>query len=130
MYNEFMKFKKWVNDKYIDWRGDTRATISDFAAYIGVSQTTMSTWMNSDFTPNAKSLQKIAVVFPEIYDALGLKSTAASAADWLASLSPDERTKFNSAYIAALRELELKEIESASPEGEKLIRSVLERFGL
>lgn len=40
-----MKFWEWMNQKYIDWRGDSRKTISEFAQYVGVAQSVMSKCM-------------------------------------------------------------------------------------
>jgi transcriptional regulator with XRE-family HTH domain len=71
---KIMEFREWMNKKYIEWRGDSRGTISEFAEYIGVRQPVMSKWMNKGGTmPDASSLAKIASKFGvEVYDVLGL----------------------------------------------------------
>ena len=130
-----MEFYDWINAKFFEWSGNRRAKLTDFAAYVGISHSLMSQYMNPDPDKRKKPRDKATIAKfyklygDDIYSALGMK-TAASGADWLASLSPAVRSKFNSAYIAALRELELKGIDSNTPEGERLISDVLERAGL
>jgi transcriptional regulator with XRE-family HTH domain len=68
------KFSDWMTKKYIEWRGDTRRTVTDFADYVGVSQQTLSQWLNKDdVVPQAKNVTVLADRFgPEIYEVLGL----------------------------------------------------------
>lgn len=69
-----MTFHDWFERKYHEWRGDTRKSMSQFAAYLGVSQATVSAWLNG--TRRQPNTPKMAATLaaklgPEIYDLLG-----------------------------------------------------------
>jgi transcriptional regulator with XRE-family HTH domain len=78
-----MDFYNWIEQKYIDWRGSSRKTISEFATYIGVSQPTVSAWMNkSRGKPTSrKVIDALAQKFPEAYDILGLSQPSNTETD-------------------------------------------------
>jgi len=40
------KWTEWINKTYIEWRGNTRVSVTDFAMYLEVSQSTVSAWIN------------------------------------------------------------------------------------
>lgn len=70
-----MTFPEFLERKFLAWQNQEgkRKTISDFAAYIGVSHAVVSMWMNGSRTPNQSSLQLLASVLGiEVYDALSL----------------------------------------------------------
>ena len=77
IYNIVMRFDEWITAKYVEWRGNAigrERTITDFAEYIGVSQSLMSQWM----TPNGKiprsftTISKLVARFgDEVDDVLG-----------------------------------------------------------
>lgn len=49
-------------------------TLDDFAKYLGVSQPTVSSWLNGKRRPTGKNIDTIAdLLGPEIYDLLGLQ---------------------------------------------------------
>ena len=65
----------WLMEKYLDWQRDAGElkTAAEFAAYIGVSQPTISMWLSGKREPHGKNVDKLAAKFgPEIYDILGL----------------------------------------------------------
>ena len=57
-----MDFSGWITKKYIEWQAEhgARKTINDFAEYIGVSQQTISVWMNGKGKPSGKNLGTIS----------------------------------------------------------------------
>jgi len=69
-----MEFSEWINKKFMTWRGDSRRTISEFAAMIGVSQPLMSKWMKRDgpIPTSKQAIDAIAAVYPDVYEVLGL----------------------------------------------------------
>jgi transcriptional regulator with XRE-family HTH domain len=72
-----MTFREWINHKYIEWRGASRSTISQFASYIGVPQSTLSRWMNEDMItmPRADIIARLAELFgDDVYEVLHLPS--------------------------------------------------------
>ena len=70
-----MDFSGWITQKYIEWQAEhgARKTINDFAEYIGVSQQTISVWMNGKGTPSGKNLGKISSRLGyEVYDVMDI----------------------------------------------------------
>jgi transcriptional regulator with XRE-family HTH domain len=70
-----MKFRNFLESKFIEWQNKTgkRRTIGEFAQFIGVRQSTLSTWWNTDVIPSGESVRLLASKLgAEIYDALGL----------------------------------------------------------
>lgn len=72
-----MKWNEFITKKYIEWRGDAygrEKSITEFASYIGVAQSTLSGWMKADsHVPKDKRLifelaQKLG---PEVLEILG-----------------------------------------------------------
>lgn len=69
-----MKFTQYLEMKFLEWQQQQggRKTVKEFAAYIGVSQSAISTWWNGERQPEGESLQKIASKLGmEVYDVLG-----------------------------------------------------------
>ncbi len=109
-----MEFWEWMTKKYIEWRADSRRTISEFAKYVGVSQPVMSDWMKRDGKkPGAKNVSLIASKLGiEVYDILALPRPQ-TAVDpqtqelikLMEKLPPDQREKVAS-FIRALYEKE------------------------
>lgn len=91
-------FGKWLTGKYLVWQLELgeRKTLTEFAGYLGVSQSTVSAWMQGDHKP--KSSQNVAHLADkfgyEVYDLLGLpqpfviRSQPSNAAQALMSLPP------------------------------------------
>lgn len=69
-----MKFSKFLEFKYLEWQQNVgRKTVKEFAAYIGVSTSTISTWWNEDRVPEGENIQKLASKLGiEVYDSLDL----------------------------------------------------------
>lgn len=70
-----MKFTQFLELKFLEWQQAEggRKTVKQFAAFIGVSQSTISTWWNGDRSPEGENIQKIANKLGiEVYDVLGL----------------------------------------------------------
>jgi transcriptional regulator with XRE-family HTH domain len=66
---------KWLNGKFFDWQRAEggRRTITDFAAYLGVSQASLSEWLRGKYDPKGQNISRIAEKLGyEIYDALGM----------------------------------------------------------
>lgn len=69
------KFSQWLTSQYLDWQHKQgRITnLSEFAAYIAISQSQLSQYMNDRYRPSIEVVAKIAEVLGnEIYDALDL----------------------------------------------------------
>ena len=71
---EQMTFSKFLEQKFLEWQQSEggRRTVKEFAEYLGVSQSTISTWWNEDRKPEGENLVKLALKLGiEVYDALG-----------------------------------------------------------
>ena len=67
------EFAEWLEGKFLSWMGEAgrRRTVTEFAKYIGVSQSLMSQWLNGHYLPDLKNINKIAErLGPEVYDLL------------------------------------------------------------
>jgi len=66
----------WLNQHFLDWERQEgkRRTITAFAQYLGVPQSSLSSWMSGAYMPSGESIQKIAEKLGyEIYDILGVQ---------------------------------------------------------
>lgn len=70
-----MSFPEYIEIKFLEWQKSLgkRKNIEDFAAYIGVSQATLSQWMNGKRTPGGENIRLLAEIFGnEVYDIFNL----------------------------------------------------------
>lgn len=68
-------FRQFLEGKYLEWqqREGGRKTVFEFAEYLGVSQSTVSTWWNETRMPQGDNIRKLAAKLGlEVYDVLGL----------------------------------------------------------
>lgn len=71
-----MEFKDWLTKKFIEdaLRRNKRPVVSDLAKRLGMSQPTVSRWMNGNTIPDENNIRKLAKLFGlEVYDVLGLQ---------------------------------------------------------
>lgn len=65
----------WLNQQFLDWerKEGKRKTATAFAQYLGIPQSSLSSWMSSAYPPSGENVQKIAERLGyEIYDILGI----------------------------------------------------------
>jgi len=70
---EQMTFSKFLEQKFLEWQQAEggRRTVKEFAEYLSVSQSTISTWWNEDRKPEGENLLRLALKLGiEVYDAL------------------------------------------------------------
>ena len=129
-----MEFKDWITNKYLDWRGNSFGndrSVSEFARYLGVSQSLLSRWMSGILKPGMKNAIPIAEMYPEVYSVLGLappKSELSPAEIW-SRLSPTQQ----SGWIAAIQEasdiISTRGIDPLSPEANTIRIELLSKLG-
>jgi transcriptional regulator with XRE-family HTH domain len=70
------EFPDWLKRKYLDWQhdqGDLK-TMIQFAEYLGVTQQSLSAWVNGKSPPTGDNLLKLADKLGyEVYDILGVE---------------------------------------------------------
>jgi hypothetical protein len=128
-YNDSVNFSDWINHKFVIWRGESRKTVVDFAAYVGVSQSLMSKWMNpgGPIPDRHESIKKLVSAFGnEVYEVLGLPVPPASP---LESAPPELRSLLESSLAEIASVLSERSIPVNSPEAEKIAAEILERHG-
>lgn len=97
-----MDFYSWITQKYLEWQQElgARKSVSAFAEYVGVAQTTASGWMQPKGAVPRKleHINKLVKVFGnEVYEVLGLERPSS-----LVSEAPDPvRAKFDQAIAEA-----------------------------
>ena len=70
-----MELKEFLFQKFLEWQKESgqRRSVKDWAIYLDVPQTSLSTWMNGPYLPKGAGLSKLAAKLgPEIYDVLGM----------------------------------------------------------
>lgn len=70
-----MDFRQFLEMKFLEWQKESggRKTVSEFAAYLGVSQQSVSNWWNNLRIPQGENVDKIAKKLGiEVYDILGI----------------------------------------------------------
>jgi DNA-binding XRE family transcriptional regulator len=126
-----MEFGDWLTKKYTAWRGDAIGndrSIIEFGKFIGVDKTSLTLWMRGKRKPTLESAIKIAEIYPEVYDVLGLPRPGKSVS--YESLPSDIRTRFESASDEFNRlSIERHITNPDTPEAHALAREVFSRYG-
>lgn len=68
-----MDFPKFLEMKFVDWQKAEggRKTLYEFAQYLGISQVTLSSWMNKTRSPNKENAVTLsAILGMEVFDIL------------------------------------------------------------
>jgi hypothetical protein len=123
---EWMDFSDWINKKYMEWRGASRATISDYSAFLGVPQSLLSQWMKrGGKVPTSKKYVDalIKIYGNEVFTVLDLPRPI--------NQPPENfRERLRAALEEALQVMTSKGIEPDSPEGERIIAEIADKYGL
>ena len=129
-YNEVMEWTDWINRKYIEWRGDSRKTISQFADYVGVSQSLMSQWMS----PNPKkptsqvSISKLVAIYGiEVYEVLGLPVPAEEIP--LDQLPEDLQSDLRGFLYEVPAALDAAGVDAGSETGKNILKELMAKYG-
>jgi len=70
-----MNLPKLLDMKFLTWQMESggRRTVAEFAEWIGLPQSTLSTWWSGKFKPTGDKVKILAnKLGPEVYDALDL----------------------------------------------------------
>ena len=109
-----VEWSKWVSQKYVEWRGSSRATVSEFASFLGVSQATVSAWINGTrgVPTSKKVIEAVGEKFPDVYEIISglfgfpkLTSLEKEALDLLNKLPAEKKKEF----LKRLRDQTVKE---------------------
>lgn len=122
-------FKEWINRVFLDFRGDTRLSVSDFARHIGISQQVMNGWLNYGSIPSAKYLSRLANIYPEVYEILGLPTPEVTINN-IEYLPEAKQVQLTSALNEISRAVKEKGISRDSAEADKLSIEILAKYGI
>lgn len=130
-YNQCVKTREeikrdwyeFANNAFVEFRGNTRATISDFADYIGISQSLMSYHLSRDpkIPRDPKAIAAWASKYPQVYEILDLPVPGDSML-----LYPEP---FRSIALSIKETLAAKHIDPESPEAGKLVDEIMKKHG-
>ena len=118
-----MRFGDWLNEEYVKYKWDTHGgTLGEFSAWLGLSQPVVSRYINEpDMLPTVKTIRIIEKRLPSIHSLL---FTAAP------NVSPDLADRIRQAMMEAFEACERQNITPTSPEGIKLMDSILSKYGI
>lgn len=129
-----MDFKDWITNKLIDHEKklNSRVTVSEYAAYLGVAQSVLSQWLNGTRTPShQKSIEKLAGIFgEEVYAVLGKQTVQRY--DPISSAPPEIKSRFSAAIAEAnqrFRDLADSGNEPSESEASQIIVDSLAKHG-
>jgi transcriptional regulator with XRE-family HTH domain len=72
--NQRLIFKTWLEIAYLEWQAHNkkRATLDEFAKYIGYSRPLISMWLSGKRLPSEDGVRRLASLFgDELYDIMG-----------------------------------------------------------
>lgn len=120
---ELEKFLDWFNEIFLEWRGDSRMGVSEFARYLDLRQQTVSIWLNRNIKtlPTAEHIAHLARFYPEVYEVIGLHSL-----DYLPGSIRDSWSEAVAEIRNTFRE---KGIVDGSPEADKIALEIFFKHG-
>lgn len=124
------ELSKWFEKKYLEWQLENgKASISEFAKFLGLSQGYASQLMNGTRTGmSMKAAQKVCEKLNDwsLYDLLGYKKDNETNLDYL----PESfRNRLEAASAEVERVLSERGLTGESPEAESIVIEIFEHFG-
>ena len=135
-YNCFMTikddWKKLINEIYIEWRGSSRGTISQFADEVcKAPQPVVSGWLNYGAIPTNRYVGPIAERYPLVYEVLKIPRPVKSSVDDLLTIVPEEiRSIIMEARSEYSAELARRGMDTDSPEARQIVIDAFEKRGI
>jgi len=135
-YNEVMKFRDWLWDKYLEYSkpvGRTRAkSQAEYARYLGISPVNLGRYLNGDSSPEYSVVVKLAEKLGNgVYDAAGFNQPRqVSFLEFLDNMPRDRITAFFASVCEINSLTSEKGIDTDSPEGFEIIKAVFRKYGL
>ncbi|MCD4751911.1 MAG: helix-turn-helix domain-containing protein [Anaerolineaceae bacterium] len=130
-----MEFKTYINKKFLEYEHQCggRKTITEFAEFLGVSQQSLSNWMNGTNAPSRqKSVELLASIFgPEVYDVIG-KSSTVFHFDPLSEAPPEVKSKLSAALAHAnqqYRAVADSGLRLSESEASRILAESMSRYG-
>ena len=127
-----MEFFEWMTQKYIEWRGSAighERTVTDYAAYIGVSQQVMSAWMKKDgnVPRGMKTISKLSAKYPEVYEILDIPRPELDE-PW-DQLPPELRGRLRTAVREINATYRAREVNPDDEEALSIAEEILGKYG-
>lgn len=128
---QMMEFSDWINDKYYQWRGKSKKTVSDYAKELGIPQPRLSEWMKPQSmggkTPRNKKY--ISILYKkygaEVYDVLDLPRPE----DPLSLVPTPIRKRLMRAQKEIEKEFRDNGVTGEMPEAEEIAIRIMEKYG-
>ena len=136
MYNQCMDysaFTAWFNKKYVEFRGDSRLTVTDFAKELDIPQPTVSVYLLGKGPPrDRKNLTKIAKKYPEVYEVLGMQGPINQKETKLVGiekLPQDVQSRLLAAIAEINAEFERRNLTGEMPEAKQITFQIMAAHG-
>jgi transcriptional regulator with XRE-family HTH domain len=125
------EFSAWFTKQFLDWeyKSKKHQTISDFAKYLNVPQSQVSSWMNGKYIPGRKNIVKLAKKLgPDIYQILKLKEDDPGIIS-IASLPDETQLRIKNAIQEITDEINNQNLNPNSSEAENLVQYIFQKHG-
>jgi len=126
-----MEFRDWITKKYIEWRGETRNSVQQFSLYLGISQSTVSAWINGTrgIPTSKKIISKLFEVYgDEIFSILGYDDPDSEKID-ISSLPEDLQERFRTAMSEIDEAIKSRAGLVDSEDTSRLVRETFSKYG-
>ncbi len=123
------KWQRFIQAKFVEWRGESRASLSDFALECKVSPQVMSNWYLGKLKRRPSPDTYIPLMDHygiEVYEALNLPIPETNPLD---QLPAEFRSRLKTAMLEIAQELNARSIDTETPEGEEVSRRILSKYG-
>jgi len=123
------KWQRFIRAKFVEWRGESRASLSDFATQCQVSPQVMSNWYLGKLKRRPSPDTYIPLINQygmEVYDSLDLPVPETNPLDQLPS---ELRSRLTTAMLEIAHEINVRSLDIDSPEAEEISRSILKKYG-
>jgi len=126
-----MEFRDWITKKYIEWRGETRNSVQQFSLYLGISQSTVSAWINGTrgIPTSKKIISKLFEVYgDEIFSILGYDDPDSEKID-ISSLPEDLQERLRTAMSEIDEAIKSRAGLVDSEDTSRLVRETFSKYG-
>jgi hypothetical protein len=118
----------WLQSKFEAWRyhKGIRKTLTEFAAFIGITEEKLLSYLDGSEMPKGSNLAKIGAVLGfEIYELLGIDTCL-----MLDTLPPLFRVRFASAFTEYYETIKANSYDKESPEAQATLNEMIRKFKL
>ncbi|MCE5207218.1 MAG: hypothetical protein LLG42_02790 [Chloroflexi bacterium] len=128
MNEKITSASEWLQSKFEGWRYQkgVRKTLTEFAAYIGITEERLLAFLDGSELPKGANLAKLGGTLGfEIYELMGIKTSLI-----LDTLPPLFRVRFASAFTEYYETITAQSLEIDSPEAQATLNEMMKKYQL